>query len=189
MSRAFELLAPYLGFFRPKLDLARKQGFEPPAQRLRQFGRATTRRDADDKWRPVDDRAELKIRKCGRVDDIDRDASGACSSLKPGSVSGTLRFGDRERGAVKILGLNSARNKGNIGAAAGERHKTRTEGCTEYFQACPRRLAELGLPENRVGAARENHFFATERKKYRQAGKVPHQRTGLLFHLLFHLLG
>jgi hypothetical protein len=43
-------------------------------------------------------------------------------------------------------------------------------------------LTELGLPENGVGAAGENHAFAGKRKKYRQAGKLPHQRAAILFH-------
>jgi hypothetical protein len=64
---------------------------------------------------------------------------------------------------------------------AGEGHETRACVLAINFDLCPCRLAEFGLPKNGVGTAGENHLFAGKSKKYRQAGKVPHQRAVILF--------
>ena len=102
----------------------------------------------------------MKIRKFRLVDNIDRDAGGAGRGLKPGSLGGRLRLGDRQQGPVKILRLDTSCSDDEIGATAGERRKTWAEGLAKDFDARFRSLTELGLPEDSVGAACENHFFA-----------------------------
>jgi hypothetical protein len=76
--------------------------------------------------------------------------------------------------------LDPARNEGDRRAAPCQSNETGTRIRAKNVEPRPRRLAKLGLPENGVRAARENHAFAGKRIEDRQAGKPPHERAVLL---------
>ena len=164
--------------FRPAGKAARDQRLELGADGLREHRRGAVGRDADDKRRAVDDRAEGEIAVGRFVDHVDRDAGLARGARETLRLRVILERSDRDgsAGEIRVLPAAQMNEDRALRRVGGNREHLVAEFGREHVNVCAGGRKQLRLPGRRRGAAGQHHALAGECEEHWQPSKCSHAR-------------
>ena len=160
-----------LGGGAPLAEGARQDRLDAPPDGLAENRRRAVGRDADDDRRAVDDGAELEVAEGGLVDDVDENPA---LTRRRHEARGLVRaaIGKREPRPVEILRLPAAMDERDGAAARSGKDRQFLFGFGRHhrdLRAGGRQ--KLGLPDDAVAAAGDQHALAVEIEEDRQLGE------------------